>query len=106
MMSTYKLVRHNRYNKDLPQEEADAIERLRDGLKIKNWGPDLVIKAFRDLDTVFFRGRVVGNCLVCTFRSLFFLFCTDFWVLSHISRANRELVSSRDMSRLSRQYLY
>ena len=63
-MSTYQLVRHNRPHKDIPQEEADAIERLRDCLKIKNWGPDLIIKAFRDLDTVFFRGRVVGNCLV------------------------------------------
>ena len=63
-MSTYQLVRHNRPNKDLPREEADAIERLRECLRIKNWGPDLIIKAFRDLDTVFFRGRVVGNCLV------------------------------------------
>ena len=64
MVSTYKLVRHNRPYKEIPQEEADAIRRLRDCLKIKNWGPDLVIKAFRDLDTVFFKGRVVGNCLV------------------------------------------
>ena len=63
-MSTYQLVQHNRPDKDVPREEADAIKRVRDCLKIKKWGPDLIIKAFRDLDTVFFKGRIVGNCLV------------------------------------------
>ena len=63
-MSTYQLVRHNRPNKDLPREESDAIERVRDCLRIQDWGPDLIIKAFRDLDTVFFMGRLVGNCLI------------------------------------------
>lgn len=63
-MSTHLLLRHNRSGRRPPSKEVDAIRRLRKALKIVNWGPDLVIKAFQDLDTVFFRGVLVGNCLV------------------------------------------
>lgn len=63
-MSTYLLVRHNRLDREPSPKEADAIIRLRKSLKMKNWGPDLIIKAFEDLDTVFFRGCLVGNCLL------------------------------------------
>ncbi|MCJ1462285.1 hypothetical protein MMC07_000885 [Pseudocyphellaria aurata] len=37
-----------------------AIDRLLAGLQIDNWKPDIVIKAFRDLDIVFFNGKVHG----------------------------------------------
>lgn len=63
-MSTHRLVRHNRLEKEPSSKEEDAIKRLRKGLKVKKWGPDLIIKAFQDLDTLFFRGVLVGNCLV------------------------------------------
>ena len=63
-MSTHLLVKHNRLEKELSSKEADAVKRLRKSLKIKDWGPDLIIKAFQDLDTLFFRGVLVGNCLV------------------------------------------
>ena len=58
MMAAYQIVRHNRPGKEASPEELDAIERLRDCLEIKAWGPDVVIKAFKDLDTVFFKGRL------------------------------------------------
>ena len=58
MMAAYQLVRHNRPRKKHSPEEHDAIERLRECLTIEDWGPDLIIKAFRDLDTVFFKGRL------------------------------------------------
>ena len=58
MMAAYQLVRHNRPRKQPSSEEHDAIERLRECLAIEDWGPDIVIKAFRDLDTVFFKGRL------------------------------------------------
>ena len=57
-MAAYQLVRHNRFRKKHSNEEHDAIERLRECFTIEDWGPDLVIKAFRDLDTVFFKGRL------------------------------------------------
>lgn len=37
-----------------------AIDRLVAGLYIPDWTPDLVIKAFYDLDTVFFDGKLRG----------------------------------------------
>ncbi|KAL8658439.1 MAG: hypothetical protein Q9226_001007 [Calogaya cf. arnoldii] len=32
------------------------MRRLANGMRLQEWGPDLVIKAFDDLDIVFFRG--------------------------------------------------
>lgn len=64
MMATYEIARHNRPQKELSPEERTAIGRLRDSSKIKDWGPDLIIKAFQDLDTVFYKGCLVGNCLL------------------------------------------
>ena len=58
MMAAYQLVRHNRPRKNTSTVEHDAIRRLRECFTIEDWGPDLVIKAFRDLDTVFFKGRL------------------------------------------------
>ena len=48
----------------------------------------------------------VGECgMVCTFRSFSFLFCMVFRALNHVSRANGEFESPRDMSQLIRQHL-
>ena len=41
-----------------------AILRLRAGLEIQDWKPDLVIKAFHDLDTVFFNGKLRGHVTI------------------------------------------
>lgn len=41
-----------------------ALERLRKGIQLKPWGPDLVIKAFKDLDIAFFKGTLLGNVRV------------------------------------------
>lgn len=38
-----------------------AIFRLQAGLGIHDWKPDLIIKAFNDLDTVFFDGTLSGH---------------------------------------------
>ncbi|KAI4257344.1 MAG: hypothetical protein L6R42_005742 [Xanthoria sp. 1 TBL-2021] len=41
----------------LPGSKEDAaIHRLANGMRLWEWGPDIVIKAFDDLDIVFFRG--------------------------------------------------
>lgn len=41
-----------------------ALQRLRTGINMTHKAPDIVIKAFRDLDTAFFGGNLSGNCLV------------------------------------------
>ena len=63
-MAASQIVRHNRRRREPSTKEADAIRRLQESLRLETWGPDLIIKAFQDLDTVFFRGCLVGNCLV------------------------------------------
>ena len=64
MEAAYQITRHNRMHKEPPLEELDAIKRLKKALEIHDWAPDLIIKAFKDLDTVFFKGRLLGNSLV------------------------------------------
>lgn len=61
---TNKLVLSLDIHKNPDPESAAALERLGEGLKIKPWGPDLVIKAFKDLDQAFFMGTLTGNVLV------------------------------------------
>jgi hypothetical protein len=41
-----------------------ALERLKTGIKMRPWQPDLVIKAFKDLDLAFFKGTLTGNVRV------------------------------------------
>lgn len=43
-----------------PEVEA-AISHLQAALKIQDWKPDLIIKAFKDLDIVFFAGKLRGH---------------------------------------------
>ena len=42
----------------------DAIERLQTLNKPKRWGPDIVFKAFSDLDTVISVGLLKGSCKI------------------------------------------
>lgn len=44
--------------------ERIAYRSLKSALQIKESAPDLIIKAFKDLDTLFFLGRLHGNCLI------------------------------------------
>ncbi|KAI4133339.1 MAG: hypothetical protein LQ338_000239 [Usnochroma carphineum] len=37
-------------------KERAALYRLASGMQLQEWGPDLIIKAFDDIDLVFFRG--------------------------------------------------
>ena len=64
MEATYQLVRFNRVTKPLSPDEVAALSRLTRAVNIVEWGPDLAIKAFKDLDTLFFMGRLSGNCQV------------------------------------------
>ncbi len=57
--ATLEVVNHNDPRRRLPSYEREAICRLSDALRDSaryDWGPDLVIKAFLDLDLVFFGG--------------------------------------------------
>ena len=59
--ATKEVVDHNQPGRQLLSLEMDAIARLRRVLKDHDWSPDIVIKAFRDLDTVFFCGKLHGK---------------------------------------------
>lgn len=61
---TNKLVQWLDINQPPDPESVAALRRLREGLKLEQWGPDLVIKAFKDLDQAFFMGTLTGNVLV------------------------------------------
>lgn len=50
--------------KDPDASSMAALERLRSGIELEPWGPDLVIKAFKDLDLAFFKGTLQGNVRV------------------------------------------
>ena len=58
---------HNHPKRTPSLVEVDAINRLITGIKNAcqgPWGPDLAIKAFSDLDKIFFAGRLQGHvCL-------------------------------------------
>lgn len=61
------IVKHNDLRRKPRDSERDAIERLSTAIaegRRGTWGPDLIIKAFCDLDIVFFRGRLRGHVCV------------------------------------------
>ena len=64
MEATYQLTRFNRLTKELSPNERNACKNLKAALQLRDWGPDLIIKAFKDLDQLFFMGRLYGKCLV------------------------------------------
>ena len=62
------ICRHNRLDKKIEnRSESKAIGRLSEAIAAGRnncWGPDLIIKAFCDLDTVFFRGRLRSHVCI------------------------------------------
>jgi hypothetical protein len=50
-----------------------ALDRLKKGIQLKPWKPDLVIKAFKDLDLAFFNGTLTGNVRVK------WMCCQEWW---------------------------
>ena len=65
--ATSEIVRHNKETRKLPPHELAAIDRLIDAIldaEDQGYGPDIIIKAFADLDLVFFNGRLRGNVCV------------------------------------------
>ena len=65
--ATSEIVRHNKETRKIPPLELAAIDRLIDAIldaEDKGYGPDITIKAFADLDLVFFNGRLRGNVCV------------------------------------------
>lgn len=63
-----EIFRHNDLRRQPKAPEREAIERLTNAMRAGSrhdvWGPDLIIKAFCDLDVVFFRGRLRGHVCV------------------------------------------
>ena len=65
--ATLDIVEHNALERIPPAVEESAIDRLLtmfDNARQGSWSPDVAIKAFCDLDTVFFRGRLRGHVCV------------------------------------------
>lgn len=66
-VSAREIFDHNNPKRTPSAAEDEAINRLTTGLETAGrepWGPDLAIKAFCDLDKVFFGGRLKGHvCL-------------------------------------------
>ena len=65
--ATSEIVRHNKETRKIPPIESAAIDRLIDAIldaEENRYGPDLIVKAFADLDLVFFNGKLRGNVCV------------------------------------------
>lgn len=61
---TLQVVQHNDLRRELSSKESIAIHHLREAIYNAvryPWSPDLVIKAFLDLDIVFFAGVLSGS---------------------------------------------
>lgn len=61
------ILEHNKLHRRPGSSELEAIERLSKAIdtgRAGSWGPDLIIKAFCDLDAVFYRGRLRGHVCV------------------------------------------
>ena len=64
--ATSDIVAQNALGRNLDYGEYDAIRRLEEIVLVcmsdgRRWTPDLIIKAFCDIDHVFFRGRLRGH---------------------------------------------
>ncbi len=64
MEVTYQLTKFNRSTKELSPVEDRAYRNIKNALQLPDWGPDLIIKAFKDLDQLFFMGRLHGRTLL------------------------------------------
>ena len=65
MQATRDIHYHNGVNRKSSSAENAAIARVRAALSIDDWHPDVAIKAFHDLDLIFFDGHLRGNVCVC-----------------------------------------
>ena len=68
-LASHEIWAHNDLGKNLRLKEYDAIRRLESvilDVMLGNidWGPDIIIKAFCDLDRVFFKGRLRSHVYV------------------------------------------
>lgn len=62
-----EFIRHDKETRKIPPRESAAIERLIEGIldaEENGYGPDVIVKAFTDLDLVFFDERLRGNVCV------------------------------------------
>ena len=68
MVATRELMLHNHITRRVPPVELVAIDDLRDTVymveKRMDFGPDLAVKAFADLDLIFFAGHLRNNVRV------------------------------------------
>lgn len=66
MQSTKEHNEHNDLGREPTSKEVAAIARLHAalGVELEKWRPDIAIKAFYDLDTVFFDGHLRGSVCV------------------------------------------
>ena len=70
--ATLDISRHNDLDRIPSESEKQAMERLSKAIDEGHkgcWGPDLIIKVFCDLDTVFFKGRLRGHVCVRWLRN-------------------------------------
>ncbi|MCJ1226298.1 hypothetical protein MMC12_002948 [Toensbergia leucococca] len=49
-----------------------GLDRLNANIRTPGWGPDIVVKAFHDLDKVFFQGRLEGRVTIKWKKAKFF----------------------------------
>lgn len=101
--ATLDIVQHNNPLRIPASKEYGAIDRLLtmlDDARHGFWGPDVVIKAFCDLDTVFFRGKLRGHVCI-TWASLY-----DFKSSPEPIGHTRYLGQSKALIQLNAQYIF
>lgn len=68
LRATEEMINHNNLDRRIASGEAAAIARLQeitnDVKRGASWGPDIAVKAFKDLDLVFFGGKLNGHVCV------------------------------------------
>lgn len=67
LKATAFIMHHNKESREVPPAEKEAIGRLLEVIHLEEglkYGPDLAVKAFADLDLVFFGGYLKGNTCV------------------------------------------
>ena len=60
--ATVKLEIWNSFRGPFPASREAALDRLRRLKSLESWGPDIIYKAFGDLDLLLFRGVLAGRC--------------------------------------------
>ncbi|CAF9904376.1 hypothetical protein IMSHALPRED_000005 [Imshaugia aleurites] len=65
VQATFEVRYHNNIQRMPTPTEHIAIARVQAAMSIQDWHPDVIIKAFDDLDTIFLDGRLHGNVNLC-----------------------------------------